>query len=281
MEREFAATGTTWWVRSDTATPALLDLVEQLVREYEATLSRFEPGSALSRLNRERRLEDEALAAVVAAAERARRLTHGAFDARVGSSVCAAGYDRSFDDLEGSAVHADAGGLRPEVLVFGPTVVLLGQGMLDLGGIAKGWIVDGAAELLMQAGPCVVDGGGDIRVVTDASSEPWTIGVGDGLALSLRDGAVATSSTLQRRWTTARGEAHHIIDPTSGAPAAASVTTAVVVAPDAATADALATAVIVDAPRGLRAAAASGAELLLQHDGGAWEMSPGLGRLLR
>lgn len=281
MEREFEATGTTWWLRSEAATPGLFDLVERLVREYEATLSRFLPDSALSRLNRERRAEDEVLADVIASAERARRITRGAFDARVGAAVCAAGYDRNFNDLGGRTVPTGGSQLRPEVLVFGSTVVLLGHGALDLGGIAKGWTVDRAAELLGRAGPCVVDGGGDIRVVTDVNSEAWTIGIGEGLAVDLREGAVATSSTLKRRWGAARGEAHHIIDPALGRPATEAVTSAVVVARDAATADALATAVVARPRDGMRAVTASGGEVLVRHPGGAWKMSPGLRRLLR
>lgn len=278
MEHEFHATGTTWWLRSDGAPPSLMALVEQLVREYEARLSRFLPDSALSRLNRERRTDDDVLAAVVASAESARRLTHGAFDARAGAAVVAAGYDRPFEEID-VAPAAGPDAQRPVVLLLGATVLLLGHGRLDLGGIAKGWIVDRAADLLSEAGRCVVDGGGDIRVV--GGDEEWRIGVGDGLAVGLTEGAVATSSTSQRRWATPEGEAHHIVEPARGAPAATDVTTAAVIARDAASADALATAVVADVKKGMRAVAASGGELLLRRGAGAWEMTPGMTRYLR
>lgn len=280
MEYEFRATGTTWWLRSDGAPPSLMALVEHLVREYEARLSRFVADSALSRLNRERRVEDDVLATVVGAAEAARRLTDGAFDARVGAAVCAAGYDRSFDALDRTTGPVGVDGRRPAVLLLGTTVLLLGQGTIDLGGIAKGWIVDRAAELLGEAGACVVDGGGDIRAAGDDRVE-WPIGVGDGLAVGLHEGAVATSSTLERRWRTASGEAHHIVDPERSGPSSERVTTAVVVASDAATADALATAVIANPERGRRAVSASGGELLIRQASGTWEMTPGMTRYLR
>lgn len=278
MEHEFRATGTTWWLRSDGAPSSLLSLVEQLVREYEARLSRFLPDSALSRLNRERRIDDDVLASVVASAESVRKLTAGAFDARAGSAVAAAGYDRSFEAIDGEVTPV-ADMQRPVVLLFGTTVLLLGRGQLDLGGIAKGWIVDRAAELLAEAGRCVVDGGGDIRVA--GGDEEWTIGVGDGLAVGLTAEAVATSSTRNRRWATRTGEAHHIVEPSRGLPATEGTTTAAVVARDAATADALATAVVADARKGMRAVAISGGEVLLQRASGAWEMTPGMARYLR
>lgn len=280
MEHEFKATGTTWWLRSDDAPSSLMALVEQLVREYEARLSRFLPDSALSQLNRERRVDDDVVAAVVAAAESVRRLTHGAFDARAGAAVAAAGYDRSFEEIEG-VDDFGPNTQRPVVLLLGTTVLLLGRGQIDLGGIAKGWIVDRAAELLAKAGPCIVDGGGDIRTAGSPEGHEWPIGVGDDLAVGLADGAVATSSTRRRRWRAGSGEAHHIMDVSRGAPARELITTAVVVGHDAMTADALATAVIVDERRGTRAVAASGGEVLLQRASGSWEMTPGMSRYLR
>jgi thiamine biosynthesis lipoprotein ApbE len=53
------------------------------------------------------------------------------------------------------------------------------------------------------------------------------------------------------------------------------VTTAVVVAEDAATADALATALVANPSAGLSAAWPLHAEVLLERDG-RWEMTPGL-----
>ena len=129
-----------------------------------------------------------------------------------------------------------------------------------------------------------VDGGGDIRAGGHNDGEPWTIAVGDGLTASLRtrlhDRAVATSSTLQRRWRTAAGEAHHIIAPASGSPATGTVVTATVIAPDATTADALATALIADRDRALCALEALAAEALLLGRDGAWTMTAGMARYL-
>jgi len=280
MEREFPAMGTDWGLRADIADAGLLERAVELVGELEQRLSRFLPDSALSRLNRERAVEDELVAALVREPEDVRRQTGGSFDARIGAAVLACGYERSFEQIATAGpIRVDR--TRPLVAIDDSRVWLSGEGLLDLGGTAKGWSVDRVADLLSQAGPCLVDGGGDIAVRgRPLGAEEWLIGVGDGLAVGLCDGAVATSSTLRRRWRSGEGAAHHVIDPSLGRPAEGALT-AVVIAPTASLADALATALVADAARALPALAAVEAEALLQFCDGRWQMTPGMERYLR
>jgi thiamine biosynthesis lipoprotein len=281
MELEFRATGTTWWLSSESASPSLLGYAEDLVRSYEQRLSRFLPQSAVSYLNCDRAVDDAVVADVLRVAERVKLATAGAFDVSAGAAVVAAGYDRPFDELRGGSTAVAVDSRRPEVVVTGSQVRVCGEGVVDLGGIAKGWIVDRAAELLAVAGPCLVDGGGDIRVCGAPEAGEWLLGAGDGLAVGLVDAAIATSSSLKRRWSMGGEPAHHIVDPDRGEPATGSVTTAVVLAADTAMADALATALIVDLSRGLRGVVLSGAEALVGREDGTWEMTLGFGRHLR
>ena len=109
---------------------------------------------------------------------------------------------------------------------------------LDLGGIAKGYAVDRAAELLAPAGPCLVNAGGDLAVRGGA----WPVGV-EHLTLLLERGAIATSGRDRRRWTRDGREHHHLIDPRTGAPADTPLLRATVVAASAAEAEVLAKAV--------------------------------------
>jgi len=120
---------------------------------------------------------------------------------------------------------------------------------IDLGGIAKGYALDQAAERMKAAGATcgLIDVGGDIVAVgKQANGDPWRIGVqhpfqsGLMLKLSLTDRAVATSGTQQRFTVIGNHRYSHIIDPRTGRPAeqAPSVT---VVARDGITADAWAT----------------------------------------
>lgn len=111
---------------------------------------------------------------------------------------------------------------------------------LDLGGIAKGWAADIAAQRLAKAGPALIDAGGDIAVSGPmADGSPWPIAIANpfapedslGLLLLVR-GAVATSGRDYRRWTRGGVEQHHIIDPRTGQPAQTDVLSATIVAPD-------------------------------------------------
>lgn len=244
----FHATGTEWWLGCDR--PTLLPHAEELVRLAEHKLSRFVPSSRLCELNRERTASDPWLADVVRAALRLQQLTGGAFDPRLGARLRTLGYDRSFEQLARRRAQP-AGpylGDTLQVSVSGETVQLYGDGELDLGGLAKGFIVDRVHDLLAADGckQAVVDGGGDIRVL----GGPWPIELESGHVVHLTDGAIATSSVRKRRWrSVAGGELHHVLDPKTGEPTRSQVELASVRAKRAVVADALATAVLVDPER--------------------------------
>lgn len=120
---------------------------------------------------------------------------------------------------------------------------------IDLGGIAKGYAVDKAWEVLEGMGiqSFLINAGGEIR----CKGEGWTAGVQDPsdpglvkLVIAPKDKAIATSGDYQNYFEVDGTRYCHIFDPVSGFPAkkVASVT---VLANDVATADALATALFV------------------------------------
>lgn len=141
---------------------------------------------------------------------------------------------------------------------------------LDLGATAKAWAADRAAIAIHEAVGCgvLVSLGGDISTAGPAPSGAthgqkaqtgWQIHVtdnhrsgpsGPGQTISIADGGLATSSTTVRRWRHREQTMHHIIDPTSGAPAEEVWRTVSVAASDCADANIAATAAIV---RGARA----------------------------
>lgn len=252
-EHRFRAMNTEWYLATMGGSRDALLAAERIAHDAERRLSRFRAGSAFSRLNDGRALRDRELAAVLRLALRFRRSTRGAFDPAVGGALIAAGYDRSFEQIDRggtdtatavAAVAAAPDPRRPEILVDGDRVRLIGEGRIDLGGIVKGWAVDRVARRLAGDGASAVlaDGGGDLRALGTlpacgaADDTPgWPVAVGDGLTLRLAGGAVATSSGSRRRWRTASGEAHHIVSPEGGWSAPVRVRTATVVADDATT----------------------------------------------
>ena len=117
---------------------------------------------------------------------------------------------------------------------------------IDLGGIAKGYAVDRAVQILRSYGieSALVDMGGNIYALgSPPGKKAWRIGIRDPRdkdniihRLSLKDRAVATSGNYERP--------SHIIDPASGNPAAR-VMSVTVASDSAERSDALSTAVFV------------------------------------
>lgn len=128
---------------------------------------------------------------------------------------------------------------------------------VDLGGIAKGYAADRAADILAAAtGSCLVNLGGDLAI---RGSRPgrgfWTIGIQDPvdpsrllLTLSVSGTrAVATSGDYQRFFEEEGVRYHHLLDPATGEPGRRA-RSATVLAPTCVVADAWATAAFILGP---------------------------------
>lgn len=227
--------------------------VERTFAREDERCSRFRDDSELSALNRRAgrsTVLSPGLATIVRHALRAAERTEGRFDPTVLDAVVAAGYDRDFDDVVAGARAA----LRParpcgrwrEAVLDGDLLLLPPGVGLDLGGIAKGWTVDVAAAEALAEGLSwvVVNAGGDLRAggalphggIDVGVEDPQAAGI-ELLVLRLEAGAIASSSTTKRAW----GEGlHHLIDPSSGAPASTGILQATVWAPTCAEAEVLA-----------------------------------------
>ena len=239
QQRSFHAMGTDieLFVDADGAEREL-DAAEGEFHRLEDVLSRFRENSELSHLNRVGACEVSTdLARVVELALDARERTGGRFDPTVHDAVVAAGYDRSFElvepDADGTPSSARCGG---DLRVNGSRFELDPGVHLDLGGIGKGYTVDRAVELLAEAGPCLVNAGGDVAV----RGGSWPVGVDGAVTIELSGGGLATSGRDRRHWRRSGRELHHLIDPSTGVPAASDLLRATAVGIDAAEAEVLA-----------------------------------------
>lgn len=123
---------------------------------------------------------------------------------------------------------------------------------LDFGGIAKGYAIDIACDLLRERGigNAIVNAGGDLRAIGRHGERPWRIAVrapGGGVIGSLETGedeAIFTSGNYERFRLDNEVRYPHILDPRTGWPVRelASVT---VIADEGILADAAATAITV------------------------------------
>jgi len=241
------------------------------IRQLGAALSDYDPQSELRRLC-DTAGEGKAIAVsedlfrVLARAEEISRRSEGAFDVTVGPVVNLwrrARRTRQLptpERLQAARQLVDYRNIRLDPQHR--TVELVRPGMrLDLGGIAKGYIVDEALAVLKQHGisRVMIEAGGDIGLGEPPPGKPgWRIGIAPSapgapprLTLWLSGTAVATSGDMWQYVEIGDRRYSHIVDPHTGL-GLTDHSTVTVVAREGIAADALATAVSVLGPqRGL------------------------------
>ncbi len=159
------------------------------------------------------------------------------------------------------------------IQIIGNSVYLPEGKNIGLGGIAKGYGVNRAVDLLVKAGfsDCLVDGGGDVKVSGTHDGKPWSLGIQHPRAehgkllgvVRLSNRALVTSGDYERFRMVDGIRYHHIIDPRTGWPATAS-TSVSVLSNDAEQGVVLAKAIFILGPeKGLELARAEGVEALL------------------
>ncbi len=259
LQRDFRIMGCQAHIVVHGGSEEMLDTAERRLRELESLWSRFVADSDITRANQaggQAVVVHEDTLAVISRALDAWRQTDGRFDITMLPALLEHGYTHSVTThLPAPSVPGSRVGQSAWVKVDydRSTLTVPATTAIDLGGIGKGFAADIVAEELIEAGAlgALVNLGGDLvvlgRPTNDAS---WYLGIEDPsnppshvALLRLDSGGVATSGTTVRRWSTGDGgTAHHLIDPAHARPSATTLLTATVIAADAATAEAFATA---------------------------------------
>lgn len=232
------------------------------MHELDRTLSDHREDSELSRLttaphNTPHRISED-LFRVLIAAEQIGEETGGAFDVTVGPMT------RLWREARNSGVPPDAQAMAKAQSLIGwdlftldpheRTAMLAQPGMqLDLGGIGKGFAVDQAMAVLRRHGltRCLVGLSGDIAVSDPPPGhDGWTIAIAhdadaEPTFLTFSNAAISTSGNQYQFIVVEDVRRSHIIDPSSASFGAADRSAITVVGPDATTADAFATALMV------------------------------------
>jgi len=229
---------------------------------WEERFSRFRPSSELSRLNAgtgEWLSVSAEMAEVTGLALIAAAATDGLFNPLILLALQAAGYERSFLEPDFAPGLGLPGVIEVpdwrtiELDMRRQQVRLPAHARLDLGGIAKGWAAQRAADRLAEYGACLVDAGGDMAAHgSPDDSGGWQVGIPRRrewpevlCTVTLSDAAIATSGIDHRRWTRDGQTLHHLIDPRTAQPVANHVLTATVIAPNAIEAEAWAKATLI------------------------------------
>ncbi len=248
------------WSDERDAGEAAIDAVMAEMHRIDRAMSPFKPESELSRINRDAanepvRTSDEMVELIARAIEFS-ALSGGAFDISYASVGHLYDYRLGIKPNEAAlAAGRAAVGWRNLIVDHDArTIRFARDGMrIDLGGFAKGYAVDNAAQILRRCGirHAIVSAGGDSRVVGDRRGRPWTIGVRDPrrpgevvALLPLEDTAISTSGDYERFFESDGVRCHHVIDPKTGK-SPDSVHSVTILADDGLTTEALSKSVFV------------------------------------
>ncbi len=248
-----------WSEEASTAQQAIEAVIAELKR-IDRQMSPYRPESLLSRVNagayeRAVPVSSEFLQ-VLRKALAISHLSQGAFDVTFASAGNLYDYHKKIRpqpeqlttavaDIDYQAIKLDDA--QAQVRFTRPGT------RIDLGGIAKGYAVDRAIEILRQRGirHAAVTAGGDTRLLGDKRGQPWWIGIrhprrdaGWVVSLPLEQTAVSTSGDYERYFIEEGQRYHHILKPDTGQ-SVQSMMSVTVLAEQSMEADALSTTVFV------------------------------------
>ncbi|MCS7304066.1 MAG: FAD:protein FMN transferase [Thermoguttaceae bacterium] len=243
-----------------------LDLLEVL----EQQMSFFRPDSLLQRINQEAALGpvevEPGLFGLLQLADQIYQLTEGAFDLTATAFWEVWGFAQRQPRLPTEAELAEArqrvGWHYVHLNPADRTIRFTRPGIrLNLGSIGKGYALDCCAERLLQAGivDFIIHGGQSSLLAhgkrLDSPSLGWPVGLRHPIRpncrlgqLVLKDQALATSGSAVQFFYSGGRRYGHIIDPRTGQPGGEGILSVTVLAPSAAEADALATAMFLLGP---------------------------------
>jgi FAD:protein FMN transferase len=263
--RQWNAMGTRislqFWMADSNKATLLVDKVQALMLSIDERFSPYRESSEPSQVNR------EAAKAPVAISDELYRLlerslyyselTSGAFD------ITFASVGHHYDYRQGKRPSDELLKLSAEINYRGVQLNPQSQTVyfahpdirIDLGGIAKGYSVDLAIDLLREQGVkhAAISAGGDSRLLGDKLGRPWMVGVKNpraedqmSVVLPLQGEAISTSGDYERFFIDPKTEerVHHILNPRSGR-SAGELMSVTILGPDGFDTDPLSTSVFV------------------------------------
>lgn len=264
---------------------ALADALVEQCAAYEKIFDRTDPESEVYALNhaggKPVTVSDDLLNVLQCALEYA-EATDGLFDV----TICPASDLWDFtatspslpDDAALQTALAQIGWRN--IVIDGNQVQLKNRAMIDLGGIAKGYIADCMAQTLRKndiQSALINLGGNTITVGGRPDGDPFRIGIQKPFAeqnamvgtMAVKDLSAVSSGVYQRSFTLNGVLYHHILDPTTGSPANTGLLSVTVITEESMRADALSTCIFLLGPeKGLAFAEQMGVQAaLIAEDG--------------
>lgn len=257
-EWQFAAIGTQWWIGlyqpiSATKLAHVQQHIADRIASFDQSYSRFRDDSLVARIARSAgtyELPADSMP-LFALYRTLYECTDGLVTPLIGQLLSDAGYDAKYSLKPQALTRPPA---WDDVLSLeGRTLTTKQPGLLDVGAVGKGYLVDLISELLIEEGiqRFCIDASGDMRC--HGLTEPLSIGLEHpqhpeqvvGVA-NLQQGALCGSAGNRRTW----GKFHHIMNPMTLEPVNA-IQAVWVYADTAMVADGLATALFFVPPERL------------------------------
>jgi len=248
------------WHHKDEQARAAANAVMREMHRIDALMSSYKPDSELSRINSEAAERavpvGKELRALIQRSLEISRLTEGAFDITYASVGHYYDYRSKVKPDELVIAEALPAVDFRHVLIdeeVGTVSFAHADVKLDLGGIAKGYAVDNALEILKKKGirHALVSAGGDTGILGNRFDRPWMVAIQDPrnrdavvAMLPLQDEALSTSGDYERFFEHDGRRYHHILNPINGKPAGL-VRSVSILGPNVTTTDALSTSVFV------------------------------------
>ncbi|MDE7473334.1 MAG: FAD:protein FMN transferase [Muribaculaceae bacterium] len=241
---------------------SLVDSIHAVMRDVELSLSPFNPGSVISAVNDNRSMAvDSNIVSVFDIACRVNELSHGAFDPTLSPLINLWGFGYRAGDLSGP----DDAMIDSVLTTVGITDCRIVDGVMvkkhpdttfNFSAVTKGYGCDMIAAMLRRHGvdDYLIEIGGEIALSgLNMRGKPWRVMIDapvDSVAghqglmtIEPGEGGVATSGNYRNYRDLPDGHrVGHTISAVTGRPVVTNTLSATVIAPDCATADALATA---------------------------------------
>jgi thiamine biosynthesis lipoprotein len=237
--------------------------VEQILYDFDMSLSLYQDSSIISRINRNEIVEvDSFFLEVFLKSSLISKMTDGAFDITVGPLVKAWGFGpddhKNFKEEKRDSLMKLVG-MEKVSLVDGHLIKTNPGISLDVNAIAQGYSVDVVCRYFDNLGikNYLVEIGGEVRGKGTKAGSLWRVGIdkpedfnmspGQNLEaiIRIKDKAIATSGNYRKFYVEDGIKYSHTIDPKTGYPAKNTLLSATVIADDCATADGIATACMV------------------------------------
>jgi|ERR1035437_4705795 thiamine biosynthesis lipoprotein len=209
--------------------PAIEKAMDRM-EEVDKKFSILDPGSIIYKFNNEGTpVTDPEIIKVMQRAIRVSELSGGKFDVTVYPLMKLWGFyaTKHLPTKEEIRETLKIVGYKYLVIKDGKMTKLKKGVGVDIGGIAKLYVVEEGAKVLKKEGikSALMDAGGDIYAIGTLYGKPWRVGIrdprGDGVigGLDVSDMLVVSSGDYERFFMKDGVRYHHIMDPFTGYPA--------------------------------------------------------------